>query len=72
MVPPKDVKREITKINKGGKAVGERKRYALVGVGSRARFFYQALASTYSKSSELVAFCDVNQGRMDYANRILA
>jgi predicted dehydrogenase len=43
-------------------------RYALVGVGGRARFFYNALVSTYASRSELVAFCDMNQKRMDYAN----
>jgi len=45
-----------------------RKRYALVGVGGRARMYYEAIASTYADSAELVAFCDVNQTRMDYAN----
>ncbi|NMB45865.1 MAG: Gfo/Idh/MocA family oxidoreductase [Firmicutes bacterium] len=49
-----------------------RKRYALVGVGSRARFFYRAIASTFKDTSEIVAFCDVNQTRMDYANSILS
>ena len=49
----------------------QKKRYALVGVGGRARFFYQALGSTYKETSDIVAFCDINQGRMDYANSIL-
>jgi len=44
-------------------------RYALVGVGGRARFFYNALVSTYASTSDLVAFCDLNQKRMDYANK---
>lgn len=43
-------------------------KYALVGVGGRSRFFYKALVSTYASTSELVAFCDLNQKRMDYAN----
>jgi predicted dehydrogenase len=51
--------------------VGRKKRYALVGVGSRARFFYQALGSTFKETSEIVVFCDMNQGRMDYANNVL-
>ena len=44
-----------------------KKRYAQVGTGGRARFFYLAVASTYKETSEIVAFCDVNQTRMDYA-----
>lgn len=48
-----------------------KKRYAQVGVGGRARFFYEAVASTYGETSEMVAFCDINQTRMDYANRTL-
>ena len=49
----------------------EKKKYALVGCGSRARFFYEAVASTYKKTSEIVAFCDVSPTRMDYANSSL-
>lgn len=48
-----------------------KKRFAQVGVGGRARFFYHAVAETYSETSELVGFCDVNQTRMDYANSYL-
>mgnify|MGYP001097319963 CR=1 FL=1 len=44
-------------------------KYALVGVGGRSRFFYNALVDTYASTSELVAFCDINQKRMDYANK---
>jgi len=46
----------------------EKKRYAQVGTGGRARFFYRAIVMDYSDTSELVAFCDVNQTRMDFAN----
>ncbi|KAL6849619.1 hypothetical protein ACO1O0_009161 [Amphichorda felina] len=46
----------------------KRKRYALIGTGSRAIFFYSAIVTTYNKTSELVAFCDTNQTRLDYAN----
>src|SRR5512147_913890 len=49
-----------------------RKRYAQVGTGGRAPFFYEAIAGDYKATSELVAFCDVNQTRMDYANRVIA
>ncbi len=48
-----------------------KKRYAQVGIGGRARFFYEAIAGTYQETAQLVAFCDVNQTRMDYANKIL-
>jgi hypothetical protein len=48
-----------------------RKRYAQVGIGGRARFFYSAIATQFRETSELVAFCDINPARMDYANRLL-
>ena len=48
-----------------------KKRYALVGTGGRARFFYLSVASTYKETSQIVAFCDVNQTRMNYANKCL-
>jgi predicted dehydrogenase len=48
-----------------------RKRYAQVGTGGRASFFYEAIAGTYRDTSELVAFCDVNPTRMAYANQAL-
>lgn len=48
-----------------------KKRYAQVGTGGRARFFYESVATTYAETSEIVAFCDVNQTRMDYANAVL-
>jgi predicted dehydrogenase len=51
--------------------MSNKKRYAQVGTGGRARFFYEAIAGKYSETSELVAFCDVNQTRMNYANKIL-
>ena len=33
--------------------------------------YYQALAKTYNETSELVAFCDINRTRMEYANEVL-
>ena len=48
-----------------------KKKYVQVGLGSRARFFFRAVAKDYSETSEMVGFCDVNQTRMDYANRVL-
>jgi predicted dehydrogenase len=49
----------------------EKKRYAHIGIGGRARIYYEAIATTYKDTSELVAFCDINQTRMDYANSVL-
>ena len=49
----------------------EKKRYAQVGIGGRARMFYRAIAEDFNESSELVAFCDINKPRMEYANEIL-
>lgn len=48
-----------------------KKRYVQVGVGGRARFFYEAVASTYGETSEITAFCDVNMTRLKYAQKIL-
>ncbi|MBS4208195.1 Gfo/Idh/MocA family oxidoreductase [Bacillus sp. FJAT-50079] len=48
-----------------------KKRYVLIGTGGRAEFFYGALAKDFRDTSELVAFCDVNQTRMNYANQLL-
>lgn len=48
-----------------------KKRFVQVGAGGRARFFYEALARTYSDTSEIVAFCDVNQLRLEYAQKNL-
>ena len=48
-----------------------RKKYVQVGVGGRARFFYEAIAGEYSKTSEITAFCDINRTRLEYANKTL-
>ncbi len=47
----------------------QKKRYALVGTGSRARMFIDALITTFREVDELVAFCDLSQIRMDWYNR---
>ncbi|KAF2202030.1 NAD-binding Rossmann fold oxidoreductase family protein [Delitschia confertaspora ATCC 74209] len=49
-----------------------KKRYALIGTGGRSSFFYTAIATTYSATSCLVAFCDTNQTRMNFANSRLS
>jgi len=48
-----------------------RRRYALVGTGSRAEMFIRSLLD-HSDRAELVAFADVNQARMDTHNAWLA
>lgn len=47
------------------------KKYVLVGTGGRAEYFYGAVVRDFRETSELVAFCDINQTRMNYANRLL-
>lgn len=47
------------------------KKYVLVGTGGRAEFFYGAIVRDFNETCNLVAFCDLNQTRMDYANRLL-
>ncbi|GGN96286.1 Gfo/Idh/MocA family protein [Saccharibacillus kuerlensis] len=48
-----------------------KKTYVLVGTGGRAEFFYGAIAGRFRETAELLAFCDINRVRMDYANRML-
>ena len=49
----------------------KKKRYVQVGLGSRARMFYNAIADTYKETSELVGLCDINRTRLEYANEVL-
>jgi len=49
----------------------KKQQYVQVGLGGRARFFYEAVASEYSATSEMVGFCDISQTRMNYANKLL-
>ena len=51
--------------------MAQRKRYALIGTGGRAEFFWGALVKDFRETSELVAFCDINSIRMDYSNKLL-
>ncbi|OWR29565.1 dehydrogenase [Saccharibacillus sp. O23] len=48
-----------------------KKTYVLVGTGGRAEFFYGAIAGEFRETAELLAFCDINRVRMDYANKLL-
>ncbi|KAK8856558.1 NAD-binding Rossmann fold oxidoreductase family protein [Apiospora arundinis] len=49
-------------------AADKKKRYAIVGTGGRAIFYYTAIAQNFSATSVIVALCDTNQTRMAYAN----
>ncbi|KAJ5263538.1 NAD-binding Rossmann fold oxidoreductase family protein [Penicillium angulare] len=46
----------------------KQRRYALIGTGHRASLFYSALVSKFKDTANLVAFCDTNRTRLDYAN----
>ena len=48
-----------------------RKRYAIVGAGSRAGMFIGAIADAYAEYAQLVGFCDLSQTRMNWHNRQL-
>lgn len=52
--------------------MSERKKYALVGCGSRSNMFYSAICKDYKDSTELVALCDLNPARMEVVNQDLA
>jgi predicted dehydrogenase len=47
----------------GAYAATSRKRYAVVGVGSRARMYTNAITGPYRDGNEIVAVCDSNPGR---------
>ena len=51
---------------------GAKRRYALVGAGGRGRFFYEALARDFGGRAQVVALCDLNRTRMEYANRVMS
>lgn len=48
------------------------KKYALVGTGGRAGLYIEAISGKWKDNSQLVAFCDTNQTRMKYANKLLS
>ncbi len=53
---------------KKAKTEATRRRYALVGTGSRSIMFSLALLESHSASGTLAALCDINPGRMAYYN----
>ena len=56
----------------GAFATAPRKRYAVVGVGSRARMFTSAITGKFSSTSEVVAVCDRNAGRLARAVKVIS
>jgi len=48
-----------------GKLAEGRRRYAIVGLGSRHELYQDAIQTTYAHCAELVAVSDSNQGRME-------
>ena len=48
-------------------AAPRKKRYAIVGVGSRSYMYQEAIHQTYAEHAELVAVCDTNAGRAKLA-----
>src|SRR5215218_2019119 len=50
----------------------DRRRYAIVGLGSRSRMYTTAILKDYPDRNVVVAYCDQNQTRMDYYNHYYA
>ncbi|OHB52702.1 MAG: hypothetical protein A2Y12_03330 [Planctomycetes bacterium GWF2_42_9] len=46
-----------------------KKKYVIVGTGSRSKMFQKAITETYKSTSVLIAVCDINLGRADLAAR---
>jgi hypothetical protein len=42
-----------------------RKRYAIVGTGSRHAMYRDAIVGDYKQHAQLVAMCDINPGRLE-------
>ena len=49
----------------------QRQRYAIVGTGSRAGMYIDAISHDYAEHAQLVGLCDLSQTRMDWHNRQL-
>ena len=54
-------------VNKGGNMT-RRKRYAIVGTGSRAGMYIDAAASQFKDCAQLVGLCDLSHTRMNWHN----
>lgn len=48
-------------------SASRKKRYAIVGLGARYGMYRDAILKTYADHAELVALCDINEGRLRLA-----
>ena len=53
-------------------AVAPRRRFAIVGTGSRHKMYQNAIETTYKDHAQLVALCDLNPGRVEVARKLSA
>ena len=56
----------------GGRSYGQsvrKKRYAIVGTGSRSYMYQEAILKTFAESSTMTGYCDLNRGRLQRAQR---
>src|SRR5688572_360714 len=53
-------------------AAAGRRKYVIVGMGSRSRMYMTAITKTFPANNELVGVCDTNPGRLDAALRFIA
>ena len=56
---------------RGTRGTEMRKRYVVVGSGGRSWMYTHALVDEFKDAGELVAFCDMNQTRMDFNNELI-
>lgn len=52
-------------------SMGDVKRYAIVGLGVRASFYYVNIISDFKDNAKVVGLCDTNQTRMNAANETI-
>ncbi len=53
-------------------AAPARRRFVIVGLGSRSRMYLEALTKTFREGNELVGLCDTNPGRLELAGKAAA
>lgn len=49
-----------------------RRRYAIVGLGSRHAMYRTAILGDYAQHAELVGLCDINPGRLELSRKVAA
>ena len=53
-------------------AAASRRRFAIIGCGSRHKMYQDAIETTYKEHAQLVALCDLNPGRVEHARQLSA